>query len=312
MIRRSYACVLASLLCAMSQLISDDNNSSSMINDGDRILFVGDSITGLGVNFGPGGFINLIKEGLDAARPGSNVTVVPLGGSGQGVGSWMGVEKQSREKDTFLDVKNVNVKEGDSSKDAAINIPAPWLIGYGIVNQQVWEPGTQKFFPSKGILPGEEQFMKGLGFCVTPDGWQGAPIKWTRYVPSIDYTGGNSPGSVCMYAVSFSGNFEAAFGVRWITSDKELPIKITVGTQAFAGAQGISVAVNGEQIYSGAINSEPDRRAVRNVVLRKGLNCLVFKANHCTWQWQFSIDIAVENPQELAGLIFSTVPPSGE
>jgi hypothetical protein len=39
------------------------------------------------------------------------------------------------------------------------------------------------------------------------------------------------------------------------------------------------------------------------------LNCLVFKANHCTWQWQFSIDIGAEKPGDLVGLRVSTVPP---
>jgi hypothetical protein len=35
---------------------------------------------------------------------------------------------------------------------------------------------------------------------------------------------------------------------------------------------------------------------------------LVFKANHCQWQWQFSCDIACDNPDDTASLRISTVP----
>lgn len=36
-----------------SGLLADDAAAQSMVKDGDRIVFVGDSITGLGVNSGP-------------------------------------------------------------------------------------------------------------------------------------------------------------------------------------------------------------------------------------------------------------------
>ncbi len=538
------AAMFAIFMAAFQSLAAD-----SLVKDGDRVVFVGDSITGQG--FGGSGFIKLFKEGMDAGRPGSNVTVVPLGGSGHTVGSWANNEKQSREKDVFLDVKEFNVREnldkgagvliimlgmndnlapylsedpkslddwakrykelistlkertkarvvalgtiapdtedpkspknlvmaemnrrvadlakelgavllpvndginavlkkgrtfkpdfhvsGDfvhpngpghaaiavamlkglgedaaaeklsakylekfyndakgalpclsysimnvylpldsdeasfeisycwtpsasdksaakaalsapagwkiepaelagpsgtfkvsgkldhlvnvlklavkdaaSSKEMEIKIPAPWLIGHGFVNNEIWEHGTQKFLPEKGVLPGEEQFLKGDGFGKTPEGWKKSPFKWTRYLASIDYTGGNSPGNVCMYAVSFSGNFEGAFGARWIMSDKDMPVKITLGNQTFAGSMGLCVALNGEKIYNGLITSEPGKKVVKDVVLKKGMNCLAFKANHCTWQWQFSIDLSTDNPSDLAGLVLSTVPP---
>jgi hypothetical protein len=35
---------------------------------------------------------------------------------------------------------------------------------------------------------------------------------------------------------------------------------------------------------------------------------LVFKANHCQWQWQFSCDILCDNPEDAASLRISTVP----
>ncbi len=74
----------------------------------DRVVFVGDSITGLGQN-SPDGFVHLIGEAMKKAS-GEAPTLVALGGSGQGVASWGGVESGSRQKESFLDVKGVGVK----------------------------------------------------------------------------------------------------------------------------------------------------------------------------------------------------------
>lgn len=43
------------------------------IRDGERVVFVGDSITGLSVNSGPNGFNGVLRRALDAARPGNRV-----------------------------------------------------------------------------------------------------------------------------------------------------------------------------------------------------------------------------------------------
>jgi lysophospholipase L1-like esterase len=519
------------------------------VRDGDRVVFVGDSITGQGMNTGPGGFINLFKAGLDIARPGSNVTVVPLGGSGQTVGSWQNVEKQSREKETFLDVKNVDVREslgrhadvlivmlgmndslspsmdaspasldawagryrellaslrsrttprvtalatitpntedpqspktlaiaemnrrvaaiaaeqdcvllptsdtiwdtlltgrrfkpdfhiapdfvhpngvghasvatamlrglgemkaaeaittqhiqkaldaargelpclsyalvprelplasdeatfeirsfytpdgaggtprfsleaptgwqvkpaepqgteavftvtgkperlenvftltattGDTKKETTITIPAPWLIGTGFTSPAAWERGAQDYVPDKGVLPGEERFAAGKDFGGTPADWKGSAPKWSRYVASVNHTGGATPGNVSLYAVSFANTFETGYGARWIHCDHEVPVELRLGSQVFAGQQGVVAWLNGEKLYAGSITNEPNRKAIRRAVLKPGWNSLVFRANHCTWQWQFSCDMLCDNPDDAASLRISTVP----
>jgi lysophospholipase L1-like esterase len=523
--------------------------SPSLVRDGDRVVFVGDSITGQGMNTGPGGFINLFKAGLDIARPGSNVTVVPLGGSGQTVGSWQNVEKQSREKETFLDVKNVDVREslgrhadvlivmlgmndslspsmdaspasldawagryrellaslrsrttprvtalatitpntedpqspktlaiaemnrrvaaiaaeqdcvllptsdtiwdtlltgrrfkpdfhiapdfvhpngvghasvatamlrglgemkaaeaittqhiqkaldaargelpclsyalvprelplasdeatfeirsfytpdgaggtprfsleaptgwqvkpaepqgteavftvtgkperlenvftltattGDTKKETTITIPAPWLIGTGFTSPAAWERGAQDYVPDKGVLPGEERFAAGKDFGGTPADWKGSAPKWSRYVASVNHTGGATPGNVSLYAVSFANTFETGYGARWIHCDHEVPVELRLGSQVFAGQQGVVAWLNGEKLYAGSITNEPNRKAIRRAVLKPGWNSLVFRANHCTWQWQFSCDMLCDNPDDAASLRISTVP----
>ena len=521
----------------------------SLVRDGDRVVFVGDSITGQGMNIGPGGFINLFKAGLEAARPESRVTVVPLGGSGHTVGSWQNVEKQSREKETFLDVKNVDVREaldrhadvlivmlgmndtlspsldaspasldawavryrdllaalrsrttprvtalatitpntedpqspktlaiaemnrrvaaiaaeqdcvllptsdtiwetlragrrlkpdfhvapdfvhpngvghasiaaamlrglgetkaaeaittqhiqkafaaargelpglsytivpkelplgsdeatfeirafytpvatggaprfsleaptgwqvrsvepqgneavfmvsgkperlenvftlsattGNTKKETIITIPAPWLIGTGFTNPAAWERGAQDYVPDKGVLPGEERLSAGKDFGGMPADWTGNAPKWSRYVANIDNTGGPTPGNLSLYAVSFANTFETGYGARWIHCDREVPVELRFGSQVFAGQQGVVAWLNGEKLYAGSITNEPNRKAVRKAVLKPGWNSLVFKANHCQWQWQFSCDILCDTPEDAASLRISTVP----
>ena len=539
------ACVAATGLAAAE--------SPSLVRDGDRVVFVGDSITGQGMNIGPGGFINLFKAGLDAARPESKVTVVPLGGSGQTVGSWQNVEKQSREKETFLDVKKVDVREaldrhadvlivmlgmndslspsmdaspasldawaeryrellaalrarttprvtalatitpntedptspkslaladmnrrvaaiaaeqdcvllptsdtiwetlragrrfkpdfhvapdfvhpngvghasvaaamlrglgetkaaveittqyiqkaldtargelpclsyaivprelplgadeatfeirafytpaaaggtprfslgaptgwdikpadvkgneavftvsgkpdrlenaftlsatagsqqGDLKKETVITIPAPWLIGTGLTNPAAWERGAQDYVPDKGVLPGEERFAAGKDLGGTPADWKGNVPKWSRYVANVNHTGGATPGNVSLYAVTFANPFETGYAARWIHCDREVPVELRLSSQVFAGQQGVVAWLNGEKLYSGSITNEPGRKAIRKAVLKPGWNSLVFRSNHCTWQWQFSCDIACDNPDDAATLRISTTP----
>lgn len=75
----------------------------------DRIIFIGDSITGQGQN-SPDGYIHLIAQSLKETLPDGAPTLIALGGSGQGVDGWTNVENSSRQKPICLDVKDVDVK----------------------------------------------------------------------------------------------------------------------------------------------------------------------------------------------------------
>ena len=189
-----------------------------------------------------------------------------------------------------------------------ITIPAPWLVGTGFANNAAWERGAQDYVPDKGVLPGEDRFAAGKDLGGTPSDWKGNAPKWSRYVASVNHTGGATPGNVSLYAVTFANTFEACYGVRWIHCDRDVPVELRLGSQVFAGQQGAVVWLNGEKLYAGSITNEPNRRSVRKAVLQPGWNSLVFKANHCQWQWQFSCDIVCDNPDDAASLRVSTVP----
>ena len=197
---------------------------------------------------------------------------------------------------------------GDTKKETTITIPAPWLIGTGFTNPAAWERGAQDYVPDKGVLPGEERFAAVKDFGGTPADWKGNAPKWSRYVASVNHTGGATPGNVSLYAVSFANTFETGYGARWIHCDREVPVELRFGSQLFAGQQGVVAWLNGEKLYAGSITNEPGRKAVRKAVLKPGWNSLVFRANHCTWQWQFSCDMLCDKPDDAASLRISTVP----
>ena len=98
--------IFAVLSCLLLSVATQQGQS--LLKPSDRVVFVGDSITGLGQN-NAAGWAHLIQQALKTAHPDASQTVVSLGGSGQTVGSWQSVEKGSRETATLLDVKNVDV-----------------------------------------------------------------------------------------------------------------------------------------------------------------------------------------------------------
>lgn len=532
-------------ILALGALGAVEISPTAQLQDGDRVVFVGDSITGQSVNIGPGGFNGVIRRALDAARPGNRIELFSLGGSGQGVGTWLNIEKNSREKETFLDVPNVDaratlsqpvgvliimlgmndslspyigeddaavegwadnyrtlvtalrercrprvvafatvtpntedpdspknrllsrmgirlaslskemgcivlptgeavrellaegrtcrpdfhvtydfvhpegaghaaiaygmlaglgeraaatevrhdieamlvaargplpalsytvlpklkagadtgeftvswhwtsapgaatkpraslktpagwsatpgpdrtfvvrgpldhlvnrltlrVEDGTTVREHPIAIPAPWLIGHGFGNQSAFEHGTWKFKPENGMLPGEDGFMRGVGLGgATPEGWQAGPLAWVRWCPSIDHTGGATPGNINLFAVDHSPLFAAAYAARWIRSERERPVHLLLDSSVFAGQVCLQVALRGEPVYSGEITAEAKRPVRCNVVLKPGWNALVCKLNHLNWQMQATLELAGDTPGELDDLIVSTVP----
>jgi len=441
----------------------------SLKNGNARVVFVGDSITGLGRNMGCG-FAHLMEAGLKATYPDAKPGLVALGGSGQGVRSWLSVEKSSRAKERMLDVKNVPVKANlDRPADVLVvmlgmndvlapyiaedkaslgrwredyrklvealrarvqpgtialatatpctedpkspknrllaemnrkarslaeelgalviptnqavwkvleqgrklerdfhvtydfvhpneagqtaiavamlrglgepeaaewlekgrlarvlaaaaarldkavtpaNEPAPWLVAAKLV-QPCWV--GNRFLADKARTPIDEAIGNGKDFTRPIDVGKGRILKWQPYVPSVNYTGLDAPGSVDFAAVTHAANFEGGYGVRWIRSDKERPVTLHLGSNVFAGVIHLTVWLNGRELYSGMITGEPKQRATLDACLVKGWNTLAFKANHRTWQWQVFVKVVPVGDDALEDLHYQAtfpVPPS--
>lgn len=90
--------------------------AESLIKPKARIIFVGDSITGQSVNRSDG-FNHLLRWTLSQSFESNSVPeLISLGGSGQGIASWINTAERSVEKEVFLDIKGVDVKSSLEKK----------------------------------------------------------------------------------------------------------------------------------------------------------------------------------------------------
>ena len=103
--------VLALLICGMLTVWTQANDQVSLSGGNARVVFVGDSITGQGGGWLGAGYCFQMEWALKQTYPGATPQLIALGGSGMGVGNWVGTEKSSRTTEVMLDVKNVGVKE---------------------------------------------------------------------------------------------------------------------------------------------------------------------------------------------------------
>ena len=101
-----------------------------------RVVFCGDSITGQGGGWLGAGYCFQMEWALKQRHPAATPRLVALGGSGMGVGNWIGVEKNSRTTEAMLDVKEVGVKANlDQPADVLVvmlgmnDVLAPYIGG---------------------------------------------------------------------------------------------------------------------------------------------------------------------------------------
>jgi lysophospholipase L1-like esterase len=106
------ALLLASISSAAEPAIQDGN---------ERIVFIGDSITGQGGGWNGTGYVFKMREALSAVYPAAKHNLVPLGGSGMGIGAWLNLAKDAEKQKRDLDVKGIEVA-------SALSQPADALV----------------------------------------------------------------------------------------------------------------------------------------------------------------------------------------
>jgi hypothetical protein len=205
-----------------------------------------------------------------------------------------------------VNILRLEANDGRQTRQQDVRIPAPWLVAARMV-QPAWS--NMRFDAAKARTPIDEAIAQGEDFPVArTDLGKGERLSWERYFSRVDYTGLDSPGSVDFAAVTHAQNFEGGYGARWVYSPRERPVQVALGVQAFAGVLHLAVSLNGREIYAGHITAEPGKQKRVATRLRQGWNLLVFKANHCNWQWQCAVDLAPVGEETLDDLRYSTVP----
>ncbi len=200
--------------------------------------------------------------------------------------------------DKLVNVMTLRAQSGELSKELTINIPAPWLIGSGIVSYEAW-PG-QKFNVEGSKFPFEAALIKGEGLGEPQKINNGETMKWKRYSASVNYVGGSDPGSVDLTQVSFARTFEAAYCARWIYSPTARPLNLEIGANTFAGSPALTIYMNEKQCFSSVLE-----HTTVTTTLNKGWNLLLVRSNHLTWQWQFFCKLSGAAGDDLNDLRFS-------
>ncbi|CAN5888450.1 hypothetical protein BH11VER1_BH11VER1_00030 [soil metagenome] len=204
-------------------------------------------------------------------------------------------------------VITLTATSGSETREQAIVIPAGWRIAVGGGKGLGWTQNTN-YDPTLDRQPLDESLAKGEGLTAPVVFPVGEPAPWVLHVANPDYTGLNKSGSVDMAAVTFFSFHQQTYGARWIYSERDRPVNVNTGTSCFAGTYSLCVWLNGKAAYEGKLMGEPGRKVTVAASLHQGWNLLVFKSTFIAWQWQFSIDIAGQEGDDLADLRYATKP----
>lgn len=185
-------------------------------------------------------------------------------------------------------------------------VPAPWLVTAGVESK--WDGET---FDAAKNHTAIDDFIVG-NHNVTLENDARGKMEWRPYFSSVNFTGGADPNSVAFMAITHAANFEAGYGVRWIYSEKERPIKVDLKSGVFAGSIHLVVWLNGGEVYEGLITKEPKKSTSVAAKLKKGWNALVFKSSHRTWLWQVSVGLAATEGDTLDDLRYSIIFPNSQ
>ncbi len=179
----------------------------------------------------------------------------------------------------------------DEPLSGRMTSPVLWRVAAGLMRGKAWKDGGKTFDPALAHGPVEDAIEQGRIFDEPVYLEGGAPLEWHTYQSSVDFTGGNAPGSVDFAAITHARPFEGGCAARLIRSERRRSVNLDLGTQAFAGTMHLTVYLNGQTVYSGLITSEPRKRKTVEATLRQGWNVLAFTLDHTTWQMQCSVEV---------------------
>jgi lysophospholipase L1-like esterase len=202
----------------------------------------------------------------------------------------------------------LDASSGDVKRQAEIDIPAAWRIATGMGKLLGWTSNSI-YDPTKDVEPLDQALMQDSAWLSPIASLPGGSAPWQSYIASPDFTGRGLPGSIDMAAVTFFTYRGLAYGARWIYSDKDRPVDVTVSMQAFAGMFGLKVWLNDDIVYQGKPVAEPGKKHTTEGKLHRGWNRLWFKSSFLQWLWQFSIDVAGKPGDDLGDVRYATTPP---
>ncbi|NOX98207.1 MAG: hypothetical protein GXP30_00455, partial [Verrucomicrobia bacterium] len=196
--------------------------------------------------------------------------------------------------------------EAKKKNPATPPVSTPWLLAAKLP-QPFWD--GNHFQAEKARSPIDDAIETNADFTAAIDIGKGQHLIWKKYLPSINYTGEDKPGSADFSAITHAKIFEGGYGAQWIKSQEARPVHINFYTDVFAGNIHLTLWLNGKQLHQGMLKKKSSLTTVK-ATLQKGWNTLVFKANHRAWQWQVVVDVTSPNGKIIKNLEYSTKPRS--
>ena len=220
--------------------------------------------------------------------------------------AWTGNFTVTGKPDRLHNLLSLEGTAGGVTRKVAIDIAPAWLVGTANVGRTGWTANNASFDPVVGKLDADDALSRGENWDKPVQLAPNATLGWQRWTPNVNYLGGDKPGDMDFSAINFFQAYEVGYGARWIYSDRERPIQFKIDTRAIGDLNHLALWLGGTSVFQGHIKAGKSELVEGKLV--KGWNPLVFKSNHRTWQWQFSIEIVETAQDDLSDLRFSSVP----
>ena len=201
----------------------------------------------------------------------------------------------------------VTADAGGETYRQTLQIPAPWRVMCGPDNGGAWGAG-RGYRPADSVPVMEAALIAGT-LDAQPFTHGGHATTWQINTSCVDYTAGDDPNTVAPYSLTFGGDNDVLYAVRWVHSAKARPVRIQLSHRTFSATLGFVVWLNGEQVMTGDLNRSGKNRAAAPAALRAGWNCLLVRNDHLQWQRQFACALLPADGDTLDDLRYAVMPP---
>ena len=201
----------------------------------------------------------------------------------------------------------VTAAVGGKTYRQTLQIPAPWRVMCGPDNGGAWGAG-RGYRPADSVPVMEAALIAGT-LDAQPFTHGGHATTWQINTSCVDYTAGDDPNTVAPYSLTFGGDNDVLYAVRWVHSAKARPVRIQLSHRTFSATLGFVVWLNGERVMTDGLNRSGKNRAAAPAALRAGWNRLLVRNDHLQWQRQFACALLPADGDTLDDLRYAVMPP---
>lgn len=179
---------------------------------------------------------------------------------------------------------------GGRAVEQAVAVPAPWRVSAPFDFPAAWRGQTWLTNAAPPVA-----FADAGG--------------WRLATATMDYTGYGNPDALDPFQTFFGFRNDSFYAVRWVRSEKARRVKAQFAHRTFSATLGLTLAVNGADVFAGDMNRTGKNALEAEIDLRAGWNELRIRCDHANWQRQFSCSLAPCAGDDLSDLRYGWKPP---